>query len=109
MISDKIDALDLIICVLRDHEKALDDSIYRLEGIEGEKPMRSTSDNLLLTAKEMLYMFREVMGYDIRIRVNISKNSYLEVDVSKKKRKKVRRDESLKDDDSLEVCPVIIT
>ena len=109
MMSEKIDALDLIISVLRDHEEALDDSIYRLEGIEGEKPTRSTSEQLLSTAKEILYLFKEVKGCDVRIRVNVSKNAYLEVDIARKKRKKTRRDESLKGEDSLGACPVIIT
>jgi hypothetical protein len=89
MMNEKIDALDLIINVLRDHEEALNNSVFRLEEIKGEKPTRSTSEQLLSTAKEILNMSK-FKGCDVNIRVNVSKNEYLEMDIWNKKRKKTR-------------------
>jgi len=34
-LTEKIDVLDLIIAVLREHEEALDDLVYRLEKATG--------------------------------------------------------------------------
>jgi len=109
MVTEKLDALDLIISILRDHEEALADSIYQLEGIELGKPARSASEQLLSTAKEIAYLFKQVNGCDLRIRVNVSKNEFLEVDIARKRRRKARKDDSLKGGDSQGAYPIIIT
>jgi len=106
MMSEKIDALDLIIRVLRDHELALDDSINRLEGVKVGKTRSSTSELLLSTVKEILFQFKESDGFDVKIRVNLSKNAFLDVDIAKR-RKKPSKDDSLRED-TLRPCPVVI-
>jgi len=105
---EKIDALDMIISVLQDHEKALDHSINRLEGIREGSSSRSSSEQLLSMAKEILVLCN-LKGWDVSIRVHVSKNSYFEADIAKKKRKKTRRHDSPKETDPFEACPVIIT